>query len=138
MRRIGWVSTVPYVLFGVIIWGGVLASGIHATIAGVLIGLTVPVKPRLGQQDFAERVQHRVDQFRHAYDAAEQAQDDAQEEKLRHRTEERLGYLHEMASATREASGRLIELLTPWVNYVVLPLFAMSNVRIHFRRSCWR
>ncbi|MDY0957274.1 Na+/H+ antiporter NhaA [Sphingomonas sp. CFBP8993] len=132
LRRIGWVSTVPYVLFGVIIWGGVLASGIHATIAGVLIGLTVPVKPRLGQQDFAERVQHRVDQFRHAYDAAEQAQDDAQEEKLRHRTEERLGYLHEMASATREASGRLIELLTPWVNYVVLPLFAMSNVRIHF------
>jgi NhaA family Na+:H+ antiporter len=36
-----------------------------------------------------------------------------------------------MASATREASSRLIEVLTPWVNYVVLPLFALSNVRIH-------
>lgn len=52
--------------------------------------------------------------------------------RLRERAEDRLGYLHEMASATREASSRLIELLTPWVNYVVLPLFALSNVRIHF------
>ncbi|MGX0583983.1 Na+:H+ antiporter, NhaA family [Sphingomonas sanguinis] len=131
LRRIGWVSSVPYVLLGMVVWGGVLESGIHATIAGVLIGLTVPVKPRLAQRDFAERVQKPIDAFRDAHDAAERTEDDGREAELRDRAEERLGYLHEMASATREASGRLIELLTPWVNYVVLPLFALSNVRIH-------
>lgn len=131
LRRIGWVSSVPYVLLALVVWGGVLESGIHATIAGVLIGLTVPVQPRLEQHDFARRVQGRVDEFRHAHDAAERADDDEEEQQLRERAEERLGYLHEMASATREASSRLIEVLTPWVNYVVLPLFALSNVRIH-------
>ena len=131
LRRIGWVSSVPYVLLGTIIWGGVLESGVHATIAGVLIGLTVPVKPRLGQHDFAHRVQRRVDAFRDAHDAAEQADQGEHQEELRERAEEGLGYLHEMAAATREASSRLIELLTPWVNYIVLPLFALSNVRIH-------
>ncbi|WP_322965452.1 Na+/H+ antiporter NhaA [Sphingomonas fuzhouensis] len=131
LRRIGWVSSVPYVLLALVIWGGVLESGVHATIAGVLIGLTVPVQPRLEQQDFAERVQGRVDEFRDAHDAAERTNDDEEQQLLRERAEDRLGYLHEMASATREASSRLIEILTPWVNYVVLPLFALSNVRIH-------
>lgn len=131
LRRVGWVSSVPYVLLALVVWGGVLESGIHATIAGVLIGLTVPVQPRLEQHVFARRVQRRVDEFRDAHDAAEEADDGKEEQQLRERAEERLGYLHEMASATREASSRLIEVLTPWVNYVVLPLFALSNVRIH-------
>ncbi len=131
LRRVGWVSSVPYVLLALIVWGGVLESGIHATIAGVMIGLTVPVAPRLEQRDFAEKVQRRVDEFQHAHGAAERADDDEEEQQLRERAEERLGYLHEMASATRVASSRLIEILTPWVNYVVLPLFALSNVRIH-------
>lgn len=131
LRRIGWVSSVPYVLLALIVWGGVLESGIHATIAGVLIGLTVPVAPRLAQAAFAERVQRRVDEFKHAHGAAERAEDDEEEHQQRERAEERLGYLQEMASATRVASSRLIEVLTPWVNYVVLPLFALSNVRIH-------
>ena len=132
LRRLGWISTVPYVLLALVVWGGVLESGIHATIAGVMIGLTVPVAPRLDQARFAERVQRRVDEFQHAHGAAEETDDQEEEMRLRERAEDRLGYLHEMASATREASSRLIELLTPWVNYVVLPLFALSNVRIHF------
>ena len=132
LRRVGWVSSVPYVLLALFVWGGVLESGIHATIAGVMIGLTVPVAPRLEQRDFAQRVQHRVDQFQSAHGAAERAGDDEEEQQLRERAEERLGYLQEMASATRVASSRLIEILTPWVNYIVLPLFALSNVRIHF------
>ncbi|WP_454280874.1 Na+/H+ antiporter NhaA [Sphingomonas sp. Marseille-Q8236] len=132
LRRIGWVSSVPYVLLALIVWGGVLESGIHATIAGVMIGLTVPVAPRLHQRDFAQRVQRRVDEFQSAHGAAESADDGEEERQLREQAEERLGYLQEMASATRVASSRLIEILTPWVNYVVLPLFALSNVRIHF------
>ncbi|WP_343525563.1 Na+/H+ antiporter NhaA [Sphingomonas sp.] len=131
LRRVGWVSSVPYVLLALLLWGGVLESGIHATIAGVLIGLTVPVAPRLAQGQFAQRVQRRVDDFQRAHGAAERAADGEEGQALRERAEERLGYLHEMAAATTVASSRLIEVLTPWVNYVVLPLFALSNVRIH-------
>lgn len=137
LRRVGWISSVPYVLLALIVWTGILESGIHATIAGVLIGLTAPVAPRLEQADFAQRVQRRVDEFQRAHGAAERAADDEEEQQLRERAEERLGYLQEMASATRVASSRLIEILTPWVNYVVLPLFALSNVRIHFSGALW-
>ncbi len=132
LRRLGWVSSVPYVALAMVLWGGVFESGVHATIAGVLIGLTVPVTPRLDQAKFASRVQRRIDEFQKAHRTAEESDDQDEAMEAQQKAEDRLGYLQEMTSATNVTSGRVIETLTPWVTYVVLPLFALSNVRIHF------
>ena len=66
LRRLRWVASVPYVLLAGLVWLGIFQSGIHATIAGVLIGFLVPVRPRLATSEFADAVQHRVDQFQEA------------------------------------------------------------------------
>lgn len=132
LLRIHWVAPIPYVLLGFVVWIGVFGSGVHPTIAGVAVGLLLPTRSRLSEGRFAERVQAPIDAFRQAHDAAERADDPAEEEQQRDVAQKRLGYIHEMAAATDEAAERLVRVLTPWVSYVVLPLFALSNVRIHF------
>ncbi len=132
LLRLRWVAPIPYVLLGIVVWIGVFGSGVHATIAGVAVGLLLPTSSRLSERRFAERVQRPVDAFQQAHRAAEQADDDAEAEERRKEAQQRLGYIHEMAAATDEAAERLVRVLTPWVSYIVLPLFALSNVRIHF------
>ena len=131
LLRLRWVAPIPYVLLGVIVWIGVFGSGVHPTIAGVAVGLLLPTSSRLSEGRFAERVQAPIDQFKQAHAAAEQADDPAEAEEQRESAQRRLGYIHEMAAATDEAAERLVRVLTPWVSYIVLPLFALSNVRIH-------
>ncbi|SFP87265.1 Na+/H+ antiporter NhaA [Sphingomonas rubra] len=132
LLRLRWVAPIPYVLLGVVVWIGVFASGVHPTIAGVAVGLLLPTSSRLSERRFAERVQQPLDQFKEARVAAEEAEDDAAAEQHHRRAQKRLGYIHEMTAATDEAAERLVRILTPWVSYIVLPLFALSNVRIHF------
>lgn len=44
-NRAGITKVAPYVLIGIIMWVAVLKSGVHATLAGVLIALTIPLYP---------------------------------------------------------------------------------------------
>ncbi|MEH3159301.1 MAG: Na+/H+ antiporter NhaA [Sphingomonas taxi] len=131
LLRLRWVAPIPYVLLGITVWVGVFGSGIHPTIAGVAVGLLLPTTSRLSEHRFAERVQDPIDEFKAAQSAAERAEDAAVAEEQHARAQKRLGYIHEMAAATDEAAERLVRILTPWVSYIVLPLFALSNVRIH-------
>ncbi|MDR6790004.1 NhaA family Na+:H+ antiporter [Sphingomonas sp. BE138] len=131
LLRLGWVSSIAYVLLGCAIWVGVLGSGVHPTIAGVAIGLLLPTTSRLSEKRFVERVQQPVERLRAAHEAASEAEDESQAARGREEAQSQLGYIHEMAAATDEPAERLVRILTPWVSYLVLPLFALSNVRIH-------
>lgn len=130
LRAIGWVSTLPYILLAVLAWAGVFVSGVHPTIAGVLIGAVAAVYPRFSPEHFSDAIQHRVDQFQAAHRSSRDGDDALGRREAQDRSENRLGYLQEMAHATDRPSGRLIGLLNPWVSYLVLPLFALSNVRV--------
>lgn len=56
--RFGIRRSGVYVVLAVIVWAGVLTSGIHATIAGVLLALLIPVKARIDPSEFRERARH--------------------------------------------------------------------------------
>lgn len=49
-NRLGWARWYVYLAAGVLLWSAVHQSGIHATIAGVLLGLLVPAKARAGRE----------------------------------------------------------------------------------------
>jgi NhaA family Na+:H+ antiporter len=132
LLRINWVAPIPYVLLGLVVWIGILGSGVHPTIAGVAIGLLLPTSARLSEHRFAEAVQGPVDEVKQAQAAARETDDPHAADEHHLETQKGLGYIHEMAAATDEAAARLIRVLTPWVSYIVLPLFALSNLRIHF------
>lgn len=131
LLRLRWVASIPYVLLGAVVWIGIFGSGVHPTIAGVAVGLLLPTRSRLSHGDFAERVERPLDELRAAQSEQARAGDAAEAEEKEDAVEAKLGYIHEMVAATDEAAERLVRILTPWVSYVVLPLFALSNVRIH-------
>lgn len=58
LNRMGVHRPAPYVIIGVFMWVFVLQSGVHATLAGVLIALTIPLKPQDGDQALLYRMEH--------------------------------------------------------------------------------
>ena len=51
MNRMGVMKILPYLVVGAVLWFFVLNSGVHATVAGVITALTIPLKPAPGSPD---------------------------------------------------------------------------------------
>jgi Na+:H+ antiporter, NhaA family len=66
MNRLGVIRLAPYLLFGAVLWFFVLRSGVHATIAGVVLALTIPLAPSPGSPDAAGSPLHRLEHALHA------------------------------------------------------------------------
>jgi NhaA family Na+:H+ antiporter len=69
LNRAGVTRLLPYLLIGVAVWFFVLKSGVHATIAGVLVALTIPLKPSPGRPEPADSALHRLEHALHPWSA---------------------------------------------------------------------
>jgi NhaA family Na+:H+ antiporter len=120
MQALGLRHKAAYVVPGMAVWGGIYASGIHPTIAGVIIGMVTPVKVWLGPEGFVQQVQSSLDRLskqplaqvpRHDLHHALQVTDQAKREAM-------------------SPAESLIETLHPWVAYLIMPLFALANAGV--------
>ncbi|HWR16112.1 MAG TPA: Na+/H+ antiporter NhaA [Terriglobales bacterium] len=127
MQRLGVQSVASYVPLGVFFWLAVLASGVHATIAGVILGLLTPTKAVLPKKEFADEAECIVSDIRKAVDV----DDNATSEAL-------LGSMEQLSVETEATADRLIRILHPWSGYVVLPLFALANAGVHLNATVLR
>ena len=111
MRALRIWSIPAYVVLGVLVWLATLQSGVHATLAGVAIGLLTPATPLL---------QERV-----ARDYAQEALAD------RHLDADELHRLRFLLDESVSIVERLQARLHPVSAYVVLPVFALANAGVH-------
>jgi NhaA family Na+:H+ antiporter len=115
--RPGWMYVIPLL----VIWTGMLVTGIHPTISGVIVGLATPVRPWVGTDRFVGVAKDALDDF-HG-----RAQRGATDHEL-------IQPLHNLAFAQREAISpavRLENALHPWVAYVIMPVFALANAGVN-------
>jgi Na+:H+ antiporter, NhaA family len=110
LRWVGVWRLAPYVVTGVALWLAVHASGVHATLAGVLVGLLLPSKPT------APEVLDRT----RAYGRALHESPDAERAQLA-----RLA-----VAATVPAGARLQQTLHRWTAYGVVPVFGLANAGV--------
>lgn len=120
--RLGVRESIPYVLLSVAFIGAVAASGIHSTIAGVVLGLLTPRRAPFTLGDFLgflDRNQSRLDPARAERDP--------------YTTEVFLTKVQEIAEGTEAPADRLERGFHSWTNFVVLPLFALANAGVAFQ-----
>ncbi|MFZ0454929.1 MAG: Na+/H+ antiporter NhaA [Ignavibacteriaceae bacterium] len=112
-----------YVVLGIGLWFAFLMSGIHATVAGVLLALTIPSSSRINTKEYIERNTALLRDF-----------DNAGEEELDIlKNEERQMYIHEIENNSEKILPplqRFEHSLAPWVSFVIMPLFALANAGV--------
>ncbi|MGB1199759.1 MAG: Na+/H+ antiporter NhaA [Thalassotalea sp.] len=60
LNRKGVKDTAPYIFLGVVLWIAVLKSGVHATLAGVVLALFIPIKGRAGEPSPLKSLEHNL------------------------------------------------------------------------------
>ena len=103
--RVLWVPV--YVVLGVGVWLATFESGVHATLAGVALGLLTPARPT------------DPGGFNDVVDTAAALPDEPDAESLR--------AISLQAQEVVSVAERLEHLLHPWSSFVIIPLFALAN-----------
>ena len=100
-----------YFILGLFLWYFILKSGVHATVAGVLLALCIPITTPLEPKSLQQRLRLAANQNHEDFEAE-------------------LHYLEADIAQAQSPLHRLEHRLAPWVAYLVLPIFAFFNAGV--------
>ena len=115
LSRSGVVWLTPYLALGAALWLATYASGVHATIAGVVLGLLTPARRLLPASVAREW----------AYDL----QDEPSAEEMQAMTR--------LARHSVSPAERIAHLLHPWSSFFIVPLFALANAGVSIKADAF-
>ncbi|MBW1781436.1 MAG: Na+/H+ antiporter NhaA, partial [Deltaproteobacteria bacterium] len=122
-NRLGVRHPLIYALFGTLLWVSFLKSGVHATIAGVMAAMTIPVRTRINAEEFLECGRAYLSEFDRAGERGTTILTNAEQH----------GSLQALETACHVAEPplqRFEHTLHPWVSFGVMPIFALANAGV--------
>ena len=130
MRRMGEFRIIAYLAPAVVVWTLFYYSGVHATISGVAMAMLIPTRPRYSRSYYL----HKADMIEKGIVDADKIED-------KHEAEEsRLYYMRRMKQISDGATGmshRMEHLLMPYVNFIIMPIFALANAGVHITSASY-
>ena len=127
-NRLGVRRAVFYAVVGLLgVWVAFIQSGVHATIAGVLIALTIPVRTKITEVTYIDRLTDLLEKFKKA-----------KPNDVSLLTQKQAHLVSDIEKISRQATTPLQKLehaLHPITAYIILPVFALANAGIHIEGS---
>lgn len=124
MRRMGEFRIIAYLVPAFVVWILFYYSGVHATLSGVVMAMLIPTKPRYSRSYYL----HKADVIENGIKDADKIEDEHEAE------ESRMYYMRRMTQISNGAQGmshRMEHLLMPYVNFIIMPIFALINAGVH-------
>ncbi len=129
LTKYNYYSKYLFFIAGIVVWILFLKSGIHATIAGVLMALTVPLKRKIDTRSFYNQGKEILDDFLNECKTQEQ------KTVLNHNQLHAIDKLEELTEKTASPLQYHEHQLHGWVSYLIMPLFAFANAGVAFTFS---
>jgi len=123
LNKNGVYRALPYGVLGIVLWACLHASGLHATLAGVILALATPTRPPPNLRALMAQAEILIEH------ELRRAGDDV----LGHRpSEPTLRGLDAVHDRIESPASKLLRAVEPWSSYFVLPIFALANAGLSF------
>lgn len=125
MQRMGEKRMMFYLVPAVVVWGLFYYSGVHSTISGVVMAMFIPMEPRFSRTYFTRKSKALLHELNDSI--AESGEEAFPDETQRYM----LRRLSNISAGSVGMSYRLEHALSPYVSFLIMPIFALANAGVH-------
>ena len=123
MNRIGVRNLLLYTLVGIALWLAFLKSGVHATVAGVLLAFTIPVSSRINTKKFRNETESLLKDFDNAGEHGDNVLTNSERLTI-------IDHIENNCEKILTPLQRFEQGLHPWVSFFIMPVFALANAGV--------
>jgi NhaA family Na+:H+ antiporter len=122
LNRLDVHNTIPYAIGGIVLWFFLHESGLHATLAGVVLAILIPARPPANINALLAQAT-----------AVIHLEDDRAREAMRTGpSEPAMRELDAIHDRIEPPADKLLRTVEPWSSYLVLPIFALANAGVEW------